>query len=413
MGFLDFIFGKGGSDDKHVEFGRAGAWADCRIRELDAVRLKSAQPILDDIRGTVGRLGAGVERLSKQKLSDDVDERFAKIVRTNLPTYLKSMSNVVSSLKSSADDVGDLREYDGRLRESLDSIGKINFGDGRYLGFVFQDAMRGVHTECKNLLDEQEKLSELLEVSEEESSLRQVSERHAAFVRSEKERADMEDRIRKLEADLKVKQRTLSEHVDRINELSKKPDPAVEELKDRVGKTVEGRRDIEQSIHASISRLKRGLRKFEKYSPADSELTARIIEKPVNTFLECGQDEFNSMLSGFETAVREDKIKLKDKDKTVSRIREAVGTLTEEVRREHAELSAHEKELKAELEGMKAFREGEKLEEAARKLREDVDGLSEELRKSRGRLEDKKSEMDALRKELTEKMLALGVSVRG
>ncbi|MBD3262227.1 MAG: hypothetical protein GF334_11275, partial [Candidatus Altiarchaeales archaeon] len=90
----------------------------------------------------------------------DVDARLKKVVSTNKPAYLEAMRRHIRNLKDACekDDVFSFKKI---FDKTLDDIGEVNFGDGRYLGFVYEKQIRGIHKNCKKLVAIKKEADEL------------------------------------------------------------------------------------------------------------------------------------------------------------------------------------------------------------------------------------------------------------
>jgi hypothetical protein len=412
MGFLDSLFGAKKPEAVEVGFSDLDAWFKSRLDSINRGKLEKTRPVLKSINEIIGGLRKDVEGLASEELSAGVDERFAKIVRTNKPVYVKGMGRVIDSLESSIEDVGDVAEFNGIFKENLELIGKINFGDGRYLGVVYQDIMRRIHSKCKLLLDEQEKLSELVKADDEEEGLREVEAEYRRFVEARREY----ERMKKDLADSKSKLRDEEDRLVRDKRelagiLEKTRNPEAERIRGELEAALSEKTGIENRIHSSVSKLKRGLRKFGRYSTAESDLVRRLLDNPVECFLNSDMDELSRMLAGFKTAVEEGKIKLKNRDKVLSRIGVAGRELSEKSRDDYARVSGKASDLKKRLDGFVFFREERRMREVVMSREKTMEEVRRDVEKNGGRLENAGKSVEGLRIRFIEKLGEYGVNV--
>ncbi|MBD3387342.1 MAG: hypothetical protein GF416_00145 [Candidatus Altiarchaeales archaeon] len=408
MGFLDMLFG-GGDDspeEAELEFSEVKGWLDGWFERFNREKVKKARPVVEEVDRIISGLERDVQHLGSLKVAKNVDKRFAKVVRTNKPAYVEGMSRIVKALKDGLDD-SDLRSYSDVLEENLESIAKVNVGDGRYLGAVYPEELQKIQTKCKQLLDSRDMLKEIMEPGEDEKELIAVREEYEGLSEDlegldglRKSLEDSENHLREETAHVGEMRERLEEVVERLGTGE------VKALRDGLGSAEKGLKGVESLIHSSIAGLARGLRKFSRHSLPDSKLVERILEDSVEGFLESDIVEFQDMLGRFETSVDEGKVRLKDREKVLARIKGVRETLTADVKEQHAKLNAEVREMRSRLDAVDAFKEERTLREKIKSGESRMEGFEEEIGRlggeAEGKAEDVKERMASFAEELRE-----------
>ena len=346
------------------------------------------------------------------KLPDDVDKRFAKIVKTNKPLYVKGMQRVIEALKENISQDKDLETINDDIKETLDAIGKINFGEGRYLTIVYQDTMRKIHTNCKSLLDDCESLTEILVDNDEQKGLKKANQILMDHVKSlelsEKISQDIEsyeNRVKKLHTRIE-QQDALIQKLDHRYDTSKSKELNKEILELTKEKTI-----IEEKISSSMGKLKRGFRKFKKTSLFDAKLIDRLTNEPVKTVLETEMDEITSMFTRFQQALEKGDLKLKDNDKMIQKIKQAQTELKPEVKERHNDIKTKINNMKEEVIKDPLVDQIKDSKKEKKRLVDKMDGYKAENKVLKIRLSDKLSETEGNEEILIKTMNDFNISL--
>jgi len=420
MGFLDTLFGGGktrSSEKKPqtatVEYSKLGRWLGERLDVIEGEKVRDAGPALENIRKILSELGKNVDHLDSKGLPKDVPKRFTKVVKTNKPSYVKKMRNIINTLQSGITDELDASEYNKLVGEKLNSISKISYGEGRYLTPAYPDILAEIRSKSKRLFDEQKQLAETMKASEEENQLMQVQKDYQMLTEIQIRLADAKNVLGENKTHLRDEEKSLALEKQNLDDVLKKiKSPEVEGLIVEVGASEKEKKAVEELIFSHVSRLKKGMRKFAKHSARDSDLVNSLVENPVDGFLSSEPTEFSELVSAVAAAVRENKISVKDKEKTLARITEAEKTLSNELRSKHTRLSSDVAELGKKLEGVSAFKQEREIRSRVRDLEETIRGLNEALSKDKSRCARNKAEIKDLEKQITAKLAEINVEVK-
>lgn len=413
MGFLDRLLG--GKDAAGEEgggavipFSQAGEYLDDRISELHGERMRQAAPLVSDAKKLAKELGKQVDGLEAAKPPDNVIAQFKKIVSTNKPAYIKGMRRTLEALGGQMEPA----EYSVALDGAVESIGKIGFGDGRYLGAVHPEEMKRIQGKSKRLLDVQERLKKTMKPQGDEEGLVKLKKEYLEFVNQQEVVGGLTSALAELKKQMTEKEKVLTSDKKLLAEAEKECEsPEVTSL---TGELTGAQRDFakaEELIHERVSRLKRGLRKFSRHSVADSGMVDALLADPVPGFLASDHEGFTGMLGRFTTAVEGDQLKLKDRDKTLARIREAMKELTPELRSGHEALAEKVGRLKAQVGEIAAFKHREKAQSAVKADEERLRELRKEAQSTKEKVAAAKEDVAKMRDKLRDKLAEVGAVV--
>ncbi|MFC2162320.1 hypothetical protein ACFLRF_01445 [Candidatus Altiarchaeota archaeon] len=412
MGLLDSFFKKEGARTNEVAFKSLGKWLEARSGEARNKQASSCKPLTESMARDAGKLEAALDKLDSQKEPKDVAERFVKIVRTNKPAYVKGMKRAVNAIRSALDEVSDPVKLNVLLKGEIDTIGKINYGEGRYLVMVYQDIMRKIHTHCKSLLDAQEEVESIITSQDDDDGFGREYERYDEFLKI----SGSADKIRGLIGENAERARReedilagIMKDVGRLRKSSsnantKKMEEELDDI-DSKGK------QIEDGIYDSVSRLRRGLRKYSKCCPADEKIVARIVEDPVGTIVSIGSDELSDLLASFDEAARSGAIKLKNKEKTLSRIAKMRKDITDELVGEYLSIRKKQEGLKAGIKEHGIRSAEEKLEKQAKAVRSKISELEKTIAGLKQQNKTSKDHAASLRQDIIRALEKKGVKV--
>jgi len=362
MGFLDDLFG-GKKTAEQVSLAGLDGWLQGRIDAETSDIISDCEGALESINDLIPQIRADVKALGERELKK-IDSRYDKIVRSAKPGYVKSMLNALERLEYSGRTYDDIAAYRRRLPDALDTVGKVNFGDGKFLTFAYRDDMTLIQTGCKRLLDEKEELDSIIQSARELPALTWLKEKH-------KKHQETTAQLRNLEGETKTLTKMISddeggmksaEHeigrleVSHEAERARKIKSEIEEIAGEVKST-------ETPIHYHLSPLTQALRKYEK-TQLDSKqmnLVKALIEDATRAFLAADQVEIEKVLAGLSDSIKSGGITVKDPDKTLKKIEHARETLNDEMRTKHHNLKGKLTKLHRELESIKVGEEIERL----------------------------------------------------
>jgi predicted nucleic acid-binding Zn-ribbon protein len=303
MGFLDGLFG-GKRTVEQVRLSGLDSWFEDRLNSEASGLVERSEGVLGSINDLIVKLRADIEALGGAEYRD-IDPRYDKIVRTAKPSYVKSMLKALDGLEFKGGGFEDIVAYERGLAGGLDIIGRVNFGDGKFLLFAFQDEMGAIQGGCKRLLDAEEKLKGILSSNREINTLTELKGKHVKYVELKRQARRIRTDAGFLRGKIDSSGARLRELRDELNRLHGSGEYGrLNELRERLLSTESEIKSINSRIHSALSQLKHGLRKYEKNTldPAKVKLLRNIQDNPVEAFLTAGQGDVAAMLDGVAEA---------------------------------------------------------------------------------------------------------------
>ncbi|MFH0862575.1 MAG: hypothetical protein V1875_06035 [Candidatus Altiarchaeota archaeon] len=339
MGFFDGLFG-GGSKPKRIPLARLDGWIEDRLRSDADAMAEDAGPVAASAGELVARLREDLAGLDASGFND-IDPRYDKIVRTAKPAYVKSMLLAAEGLAAPIGGLDDLRAYEARLGEALDTMGKVSFGDGKFLTFAFRKEMGRVQGDCRKLLDAREKLQGILISDTESAKLSEVKERLNRYLELVGKSKALTEESERLRLEAESARKTAASLESELQALRGSPQYATM-MEARGGLSVlEGRVSaMDSKAHMALSPLRSGLRKYEKLllDKAQAKLTAGLQENPADAYFSAQDGAVEALLEGFVQAVSKGSVSLKDSEKTLRKVESARKELDDGLRREYFSL---------------------------------------------------------------------------
>ncbi|MBU0762186.1 MAG: hypothetical protein KKD39_04115 [Candidatus Altiarchaeota archaeon] len=414
MGFLDFLFSR--NNEKAVEkvpYGDLNKWFEGKSSGFEEVKLKNAKPLVLRVSDEVERIECSLYALEESGVPKNIDKRLYKVVCTSQPNYISSMRKVLESLKT-LPKVEDAIRLNEVLGAGLDTIGKLGFGDGRYLHSIHPEDMGIVLDASKKLLKLKEELDSTTKPDEVETMLKELHETSKKVNALEDEIKRLRGEVESYTAEIDKLKKSVNDERRMLQEAMEKKQSGdaanllldIERLKGKVDA-------LESSIHSSVMRIARGLRKYSKKSFGSERLISKMLDEPVDTFLREDCRVICEILDGFGKTLEPKDYDVKEFEKMRERLGETRQLLNEKTK---AELSS----LKDELSGKQCSYdslESHRLEAECRNRISEIESkvvdLSARLDKDKTTLEDASSESNKLKNELVEKLGGLGVQVIG
>jgi hypothetical protein len=412
MGLFDGLFG-GGKKKEKVQLGELGVWFNRRLESETQGILGQTKGVLDGINELVDKLAANVQALGDTE-SSDIDARYDKIVATAKPSYVKSMAAALECLKYGGESFEDVLDFAGRLKVGLDAIGKVNFGDGKFLPYAYQDEMRVIQGGCKRLLEAHERLEGILSSNEEMVSVSKLKGEYDRWVGLNDQAESIEGEIKSSEARVGASEARLAELNGEMDGLRGSGEYAsLHELRDSLSSLESGEESVNTVIHSLLSPLKRGLRKYEKImvEAATVKLIQSIQDNPVEAFLNADQAEFDALIGSFYDACATGVVNLKDPDRVLKKIESARSQLTDELRLRKRSLTEERDKTRAQLSSMTAALTEERLLNEKQALTQSIKAGKEGVGEARQRLSAVRGEADEVLSALKSELLELDVEV--
>ncbi|MFH1055970.1 MAG: hypothetical protein V1744_07765 [Candidatus Altiarchaeota archaeon] len=446
MGFFDRLF-TGKKSLENIKLSGLGLWIDERIKYETQGIVKESKDALMAVGELVQKIRSDVTLLDGRGYND-IEPRYDKILRTAKPSYAKSMLKALEGLDFKGSAFDEIQAYRARLAAALDTIGKVNFGDGKFLMIAFQDDMIKIQGNCKRLLAEKERLDG---ISSSNKSLQEITElkkeygRYLGVIASqEKLRVDSLSLKRAIDASKK----SLSLAASELDRLKNGSDAVkVGKLNSEIESVESDIREIESTIHSLLSPLKPALRKYQRPSAeaaglirrklpsrvesmrlppegdsfrayektvldnTHSKIVKSLQDNPAEAFLTSTESDFEAIFSGLANACKSESIALKDSGKTIKKIEAASSILTDDVRKRHASLTSKLKNVQAEM-SMIPLREAEgKISNDIHQLEHSLKNDMEYLKDVEAKLMDSAAESGREVEELKTKLLGLGFAL--
>ena len=335
MGFFDSFFKKESEKkfEVRVKLSDLEVWIESEIISEKHNLEKHTKPYVKNIMNNSKKLLIELEKLSSKDVREDMDKRIWKILKTNKPKYEQGMLRICTELIRISENPDD--HYAKNVKESLDGIGKLNFGEGRYLIAAYQKELIEIQSKCRILLEQYEGIQKL---ENEQPRLKSLSEISAKIT-------GVNDVVMQL-TDTHQKE---NECLNEINAIEKKLEKEKKDLRKKESEiaggesALDGERlekienildNITDEVKRHVLRLGRGLRLYQKQSFEHGKVIAEFMEHPVNVFHK-SHEKVNAMLLDFQKAVENESLRMKDKQKTIKRIEDAKKTLNEETAKEY------------------------------------------------------------------------------
>ncbi len=405
MGFLDSLFGKEEPDEVELSFGEVGDWLRDKQATESAKVSSEAQPILENVGKLLKEIRRGLQKLDSSK-ADGMNERIAKVVATSKPAYVESMLRSVDTLEEGLDKPPG--GYSVLLKDELESIGKANFGDGRYLQLSYQQLMNDIQVRCKRLLEQSERLGEITGEGEYAALQREYDGIKQLMSSAE----DVGSQIKEAEEAVASKESELKTlESDLHGAVQESEGEEVKSVRERVERAESALKSVEDSIHSHVGGLRRVLRKFTRHSPPDAKLISSLLDDPVAGFLKSDEGQFNSMMLGLKSAVESGRLKLKSREKSLAKVDEALNDLTPALRQEHSKRESDLSAAREAFDGIEVFGRRRRLEGRVESARTDLDGVRSDLSKLRSKLGETEAEVKKRKNVFADKMLEYGVRV--
>lgn len=370
MGFLDFLRG-GGEKPVEICFEEVEDHVRKRLVEARSGREKRFEGQVDEVLGHVDNLGELLDILESKKRDDDLDERLARIDKTNKPRYLETMRSALADIRKAA--CGEPQAAVDEFMSLMDNLGKANYSDGRYLVFVYGKAVERVHGESKRLLESVESLKAAVEDTAGEKTLGKVLTDYREYVDFTGEALMIDGEIERLGEGLE-RIEAEAQTLQGRNALLEK-EAAEGEISDLRMLEEEYSREkqvFEQGLRTSFGGLKRLLKKFRRKHAAELRGHELIIQDPINYYRRFEAGEIRDFLARLGKTVETEDLKV-DRKKAASRIGLAAGYADETRKKEYVRLSNELRETRERLESHRVFREIEELKRAC-------EGLDKEIR---------------------------------
>lgn len=404
MGLFDLLFGnKENTPPKGATLSltELPSWITAEKKASGKIILENAGASLARIEDALRGIDAQLDKISSSKMHESVPDRFIKIVAGSKPKYLKGMKAFVSTASPrKTGSIDELSAYASKLSGSLDEIAKINLGEGRYLPLAYGAELEKIQKKAKLIQDEREKLETTLgdehykNLSDLTDFVERISGLDAGGGSDEEgpETYDITTKIRKIEKELKK--------IEKGAEMK-----SLKKLRDSHDEKTKEREKIEAVIHASLRSLDRDMKRYKRPCPEElSPALDEVLTDPVEYFLADGEGQVAALLAALLLDVSSGSFEVKDRNKTVKKIRDSQEKLTTKLSGKHAELSDELKKIEAEISENTVEDEIRKRSSEKKALEEKYARMLKEAENAKNRGESLKAEKRKLISELSKKL---------
>jgi hypothetical protein len=410
MGFLDFLKKQETKSDKSVSLENLDAWLNQEFKSISSQKKKRIMALLGGYPACVGKLNRALDAL-ESKNTTELDKRLLKIVKTNKPTYVHGMRKAVESIKN-LNPEPDPEEFQKQLKEGLDLIGKLNFGEGRYLPAAYPNQMREIHAASKKILEIHDKTAGITGKTEYEKNLGEAAITLGQInecAQKNKEHAEKTCVLgQEIEKARKEYDRVQQKHSKALGEAKDPEITALEKTRHKVSKQL---METESELSKAYSRLARAFRKYQKHSAKDYKLAQQILDDPLEALLATNNRKTLEMLERFRQAVQDKQLKLKDTGKITEKTCELERLIKDDVRNKILGLREEKSRLQKLLENHGIREKIISLEREASRRKNIQDSLNEELTHNKKLIRENEETMgkltDCLRKTLKQNNIIL------
>jgi hypothetical protein len=307
------------------------------LRKEENLVLEKSLPSVKEILRQKGDTRKIVQEIGELEFDEDIKDRTYKPIITSKPVYVRSMLEGLKGIKEKIpESFEELEIFYSGLTRSLKSIQSVQQKKGRYMSFAFRTEMLKLGTGLNKIIDLSTLLGENIsqvstQVKEAENAMKTVDilKENLYEIKTREERSKkLAGRLKELDVNIDSIQREITklekskEHKDYL------------ELVSELEAAVSSKKNLETAIFSLISPLRRPLRKLEKYlerkgSNIDKGLMKKLAEyqaTPTQAF--SSEDSSNLILEKILREMRgviskeELKLDKKEKDKTLSRVKE-------------------------------------------------------------------------------------------
>jgi hypothetical protein len=413
MGFLDGLLGGGKSKTTQVNLTVLESWLSKELDEESMGVIGQANEILRSINGIGGNILEDIKILQAAG-ANEVHPRYDKIVKTARPAYVKSMLLALENLEFKGKSLKDIRDYNSRLGSTLDSIGRMGFGDGKFLMLAFQDEMKRIQGGCRKLLNKKEELDKVLSSNAKLKALNDASIRYSAFIevnrRMELTRTDIL-RLRREERESEKRLDELGTELEKLRESEGYV--KIGEIKTLLAHAEDEVKALESSVHNALGPLKSALRKYGKtaFDLKRGKLAISIEEDSVGAFFNSSPEDVQALLGGLEESIQKGSISIKDNNKVIRRIASAREQLTLEPQTKRNELISEVSRLRHDMNALSGASEEDKIQNEMHSLKQTIEKAKADLSEAETRQEGFTKEYDESMQSLKSSMLELEVEL--
>jgi len=310
-GFFEKIFGSKKTEISEgvVTLPELRLWCEDEIGKHEKDALKDLESKAKKISGLSKEAEEIIEELNDFEIPKDIKKRVYKPALTHRPTYIRGMREALSSISQPESSMEGLEKFHTNLSNTLKSIQKIQFGQGRYLAFVFREQMFGLGGALNKIIDINKEYEEVLEEFKSDTQeVQKVREGLESLEGDLKKIGIYKNEIKDIKSSLKeldIKSGELQTELEKLTKSSKykkylKAKVAFQERQER-GQV------IESQILNMLRPMARAFRKYKKYQEgtgAADPIIEEYLNDPVTTFLNEETDcpKLKKIIRGVEQA---------------------------------------------------------------------------------------------------------------
>jgi len=350
--------------------------------------LKQSKSIVKEVLSSAAQIHAEIEKIKTSKIPDNIPIKLKRIVKTSQPSFVASANESINPfLGKKESDFSDIEKLHKDLKKCLDSLAKAHVNQGRYLPIPFEHEFASIKKESKNLLEQSDKLGEIVKKSNKENKLlNKTLEQYNELIENQEKIQSINDSIK----DYNRKMISLVDMRDKIigkkdklkkstgyKDLSRQKDE-IKDLEDKIS-------ELESKIFHLLTPLKRPLKKYRKQAfESDKGVEKRIdayIDNPLKQFLSDDVKDLNSLLNKLDRYIEEGRVTLKDKEKkkTRDKIKKMLDSNLDSIRKEHDELNKKLIKLSDSINSSDVNDKKDNIQNELKSLENEINILEEEI----------------------------------
>jgi hypothetical protein len=397
LDFFDRLFGRERKERpvELIDSSQLREWLGGQLKSRRDGIYGECRPLVDDVFRDLKAVKALTLNLEKLECPEDLPKKARKIVLTSRPAFVQGILDTLSLVgEGKPSGYDELMKFHTTLQAAVSSLGKIGFGQGRYLPIAFGEEIDDIRRKAKKLFERSEKLREKIGsdvnlLSEALDTLSEIELRRKELIDLKAEKSKIKNKIERC----KTENSSLKREIDPIQETRE-----FRELKKVEGELREIRAELESvelEIYNHINPLKRSMKKFRKFAEVKGhppEVLKNIeehMQNPVDCFLSDEDGKLDTILKEIRKAIESGDFRLKDRDKgkIIARIESTLNLDRDKLKGRYLKLKAREEDLSGKIESSPVTVKRKELERDLEHLVRD--NIKETLSRKKKKLENK------------------------
>jgi len=381
--------------------------------------LNESKGIIENILDSSSIIKSNVKKIEDTDIPNDIHIRLRRILNTSKPLFTKGVMDSISPfINKGVSDFTDVGEFHDDLKKTLDSLARTYKSHGKYLSVAFENEIKTIRRESKNMLENNDRLENIMERSMKENKLlnetitqcerirKDMEELNSIGISLKKDREMMESLIRRSEK-IQREIENLSES-EEFQSLSKK-----KKRLDEIEKKID---EIEGNIFHLLTQMKRPLKKYRKQCDTGiKKIIDNYIENPVEQFFSDNSNSLVFILKEIDKYITEERMKVKDREKRKihERIKNILDLDLNSMRTEYKKLCEKREDISGSIKESNVIKKRTKLMKDRREIDNNITMLRDEIKN----LEDRKNSIihniEKLKNKIEENMSRIDKTDKG